>query len=66
MGPLERTKGFSTVKFVPYRYNELIVIKTTEVDTVESFIMVMDMSGKILMEPEKIPGKMKFEGVEFL
>ena len=30
--PLEKTRGFSSVKFVPFRENEIVVLKTEEVD----------------------------------
>jgi len=66
LGPLESTKGFSSVKVFPHRPNELLVLKTTEVDKIASFIMVVTYAGEVLMPPTPIPGEMKYEGVEFL
>jgi hypothetical protein len=34
--PLDKVYGFSAVKFVPFRENEFVLLKTTEVDRVNT------------------------------
>jgi len=64
---LIKTRGFSSVKFVPHRENEIVVLKTDEVDGVRSYIMVYDLStGKTLLEDTLIEYDNKYEGIEFL
>jgi len=67
IGELTNTRGFSSVKFVPHRENEIIVLKTEEVGGTSSYVMVYDLKTKQVLMPETlIPAPIKFEGVEFL
>ena len=66
VGPLDPRHGFSSCKFVPFRENEILALKTMEFQgAISSFIAVYDISGSVLM-PETYIGDVKFEGVEFL
>jgi len=65
MGPLAMERGFSTVKLIPYREDELLVLKTKEKDSVETFISVITVRGVVLMRETKV-GDIKFEGIEIL
>lgn len=66
IGPLDKVRGFSSMKFVPFREDEMVLLKTSEVDGVHSWITVITLDGRVLMEETKIEGEMKFEGIEFL
>jgi len=59
--------GFSAFVFVPYRENEIIALKTEEVDgTIATYIMAYDLEdGRQLLEETNI-GDVKFEGIEFV
>ena len=59
------TRGFSSVKFIPGRPNEVVAIKSEETDeAIRSFIMVFDIStGKVLL-PETLIMAEKIEGLE--
>jgi len=61
------THGFSAFAFVPFRENELIALKTEEVDdTIATYITMFDLvDGRELLPETKI-GDVKFEGIEFL
>jgi soluble calcium-activated nucleotidase 1 len=66
VGPFDKTRGFASSKFIPFREHEVLVLKTKEQTLTESFMMVYDLkTGKVLMPETKI-GEIKFEGVEFL
>jgi len=65
VGPLVKTRGFSSVKFIPFRENEFVVLKTEEAEGVVTYMAVYDLSGKVLM-PEVRLDSMKFEGLEFV
>ena len=75
------THGFSTAKFVPGTNDEVMVaIKSEEVETKgvdgasakyesrqSSFITVFNWrTGEVLLDETEIPGKAKFEGIEFI
>lgn len=75
MGPNIPLRGWSTFKFVPGTNNDVIVaVKTEEEENKQtgesqtrSFITVFRLSDqKELMPQTPIPGKYKFEGLEFL
>ena len=68
IGPLNTTHGFSSFKFIPGTNDqEIVALKTQEVDgQIASYIMAFDLSGRVLMSEQKIPGSYKFEGIEFL
>ncbi|KAG7173166.1 Soluble calcium-activated nucleotidase 1-like [Homarus americanus] len=61
------THGFSSFKFIPGTKENLIVaLKSEEVNgKVASFIMAINMAGKVLLPETKI-GDYKFEGIEFV
>eukprot|EP01095_Lingulamoeba_sp_RSL-Kostka_P012176 TRINITY_DN4780_c1_g1_i4.p1 TRINITY_DN4780_c1_g1~~TRINITY_DN4780_c1_g1_i4.p1 ORF type:complete len:363 (+),score=110.71 TRINITY_DN4780_c1_g1_i4:1204-2292(+) len=65
IGPLEKTRGFSTVKFIPFRENEFIALKTEEVGGISTYMSVFDIDGRVLMPEIKIASE-KFEGIEFI
>jgi len=66
IGPKIPSHGFSSFAFVPFRENELVALKTEEVDgTIATYITVATLDGKILLDETKI-GNVKYEGVEFL
>jgi len=67
VGPLNRTRGFSTAKFVPWRENEIVVLKTEEVETINTYILIYDIKARrVLLEETLIYSHMKFEGIEFI
>jgi soluble calcium-activated nucleotidase 1 len=68
IGPDNPSHGFSSFKFVPFRENEIVALKSVEDgDTIKSFMTVFDLkTGEILMEETEVSSSTKFEGVEFL
>lgn len=68
LGPHDATHGFSSFKFVPWRENEIVALKTKEHrDTTETYITVFDLlTQEVLLEETLISSSIKFEGVEFL
>jgi len=68
IGDQDPTHGFSSVKFVPFRENEIIALKTREYKgSTSSYIIVYDIdSGEVLLPETKISDDTKFEGVEFI
>ena len=67
--PLTPTRGFSDFKFLPGSNDNIIVAmkseENEEAQTQNTYLTVFDLDGKVLMEETEIPGKMKFEGLEF-
>jgi len=59
--------GFSAFAFVPHRENDIIALKTEEVEgDISTYIMAFDLEdGRVLLGETKI-GDVKFEGIEFL
>jgi soluble calcium-activated nucleotidase 1 len=68
LGPQDQTHGFSSFKFVPWRENEIVALKTKEHrETTETYITVFDLTTQeVLLEETLISDSIKFEGVEFL
>jgi len=67
VGELITTHGFSAFAFVPYRENEVIALKTEEVDgTIATYITMFDLDDGTELLPETKIGDVKFEGIEFL
>ena len=64
------TRGFSDFKFLPGSKDNIIVALKSEENeeekTQNSYITVFNLDGTMLMEETEIPGKMKFEGLEFM
>ena len=64
------TRGFSDFKFLPGSKDSVIVALKSEENeeekTQNSYIMVFNLDGTMLMEETEIPGMMKFEGLEFM
>eukprot|EP00727_Mastigamoeba_balamuthi_P001051 m51a1_g10943 nucleoside diphosphate phosphatase, putative (400) ;mRNA; r:187979-189560 len=66
IGPMDTTHGFSSCKFVPFREDEIVALKTMEYQGVtKSYITVLRTNGDILM-PESYIADNKFEGLEFI
>eukprot|EP01096_Ripella_sp_DP13-Kostka_P012535 TRINITY_DN5281_c0_g1_i1.p1 TRINITY_DN5281_c0_g1~~TRINITY_DN5281_c0_g1_i1.p1 ORF type:complete len:387 (-),score=115.84 TRINITY_DN5281_c0_g1_i1:24-1040(-) len=65
VGPFSATRGFSSVRFVPFREDEFVVLKTEEVDGISTYMAIYDVHGKVLMSERKI-ASVKYEGFEFL
>ena len=67
--PLTPTRGFSDFKFLPGSNDNIIVAmkseENEEAQTQNTYLTVFDLNGNVLMEETEIPGKMKFEGLEF-
>jgi soluble calcium-activated nucleotidase 1 len=68
VGPQVPSHGFSSFKFIPFRENEVLALKSEENgSTIKSFMTVFDvLTGEILMEETEVSSTTKFEGVEFL
>jgi soluble calcium-activated nucleotidase 1 len=75
VGPQIPLRGWSTFQFVPGTGNDIIVAvkteeeenKVTGVSQQRSFVTVFRLSdGRELMPQTQIPGKVKFEGLDFL
>lgn len=68
VGEQNPTHGFSSFKFIPGTRDEIILaLKTEELNgNTATFIMAFSVSGKMLMDEEKVPTAMKFEGLEFI
>lgn len=66
---LTPTRGFSEFKFLPNSKDQIIVAlkseENEELQTQNSYITVFSIDGTILLEESEIPGKHKFEGLEF-
>jgi soluble calcium-activated nucleotidase 1 len=70
VGVAEPLKGFSSAKFVPGSNEQVLVaLKTEEVAAdkhLASYITVLSMDGRVLMPDTPVPGRFKFEGLEFI
>lgn len=68
LGPQTPTHGFSSFKFVPWRENEIIALKSVENgDTIKTFMTAFNLNtGEVLMEETEVSSNTKFEGLEFL
>lgn len=68
LGPQIDAHGFSSFKFIPFRENEIIALKSEENgDTIKSYMTVFDiLTGEILMDETEVSATTKFEGVEIL
>jgi len=52
--------------FVPFRENEVVALKTEEIDgNIATYITVFGLNKEILLEETKI-GDVKYEGIEIL
>lgn len=61
------THGFSAFAFLPFRENEIIALKTEEVDgTIATYITMFDLDEGRELLPETKIGDVKYEGIEFL
>jgi len=67
IGPLSKTRGFSSFAFIPGRETEVVAIKSEEFrDKIASYITVFDIvTGAILMPETEIEAE-KYEGIEIL
>lgn len=66
VGELNPKRGFSSCKFLPYRSDEFVALKTMEYqDTIKTYITVMNLKGEVLL-PETEFASAKYEGVEFI
>ncbi|KAI9917871.1 hypothetical protein PsorP6_012950 [Peronosclerospora sorghi] len=69
VGKVTPLRGFSSFKFFPRSEDKIIVaIKSLEVEgeqRQQSYIMVFDTDGNVLMDETEIPGAKKYEGVAF-
>jgi len=66
IGTLIKTRGFSSVKFIPWRENEIIVLKTEEIEETATYMMIFDLEKNKVLMPDTLVGKTKFEGMEFI
>jgi soluble calcium-activated nucleotidase 1 len=67
-GEIIKTHGFSSFKYIPWRENEIVALKSEEYKgDIATYILVFDVTtGEVLMDEEKIPDSVKYEGVEFI
>lgn len=67
-GPASLTHGFSSFKFIPGTNDEFILALKSEEDAgqTNSYIMVFDLKGNMILDETKIEGNHKYEGVEFV
>jgi len=68
VGPQVAAHGFSSFKFIPFRENVVLALKSEENgDSIKSFMTVFDvLTGEVLMDEVQVSATIKFEGVEFL
>lgn len=60
-----KTRGFSTMKFIPGRPNEIIALRTEEVgEQMKTYVTIFDITGKIIL-PDTHVFDDKLEGLEF-
>lgn len=61
------THGFSAFKFIPGRPQEILALRSEEVDDqTATYIIVLDIEGNVLMNETLIEKGHKYEGLEFL
>jgi len=66
LGALNKFRGFASFKFIPFREDEIVALKTQEKDEIVTYITVLNIeTGEVLMPETKI-ASMKFEGIEFI
>jgi len=68
VGDVVPTHGFSSFKWIPGTDDQLLVaLKTVECEGLptETYIIVFDINGNILLEETKIADA-KYEGIEFV
>ena len=68
IGEVIATHGFSSFKFVPNSFDNMIVaLKSEETKgKTASYIMAFNLDGTILLPETKIDGAYKYEGIEFI
>lgn len=68
LGPQNPSHGFSSFKFVPFRENEIVALKSVEDGAnIKSFMTVFNLlTGEVLMPEIEVSSTTKFEGFEFL
>lgn len=53
IGPALPTHGFSSFKFIPYRHDEVVALKSVEHgDVVETYLTVFNLSSERVLLPE--------------
>ena len=67
VGPLSKTRGFSSFKFVPGTNDNVIVALKSEEDNgkIATYLIAFTMLGDVLI-PETLIGDIKYEGIEFV
>ncbi|KAA8582591.1 hypothetical protein FQN60_006262 [Etheostoma spectabile] len=67
VGPLNRTHGFSSFKFVPNTDDQIILALKSEEDAgkIATYVTAFTLDGRILLPETKI-GDVKYEGLEFI
>jgi soluble calcium-activated nucleotidase 1 len=64
IGTVTPTRGFSTMKFIPGRPNEIVAIKSEEEgESMKSYLTVFNLDGQVLLEETLIANE-KVEGLE--
>lgn len=68
VGEFNQYLGFSSFKFIPYKENHIVVLKTEENGSIIRTIMyVYDYKNQKMLSPEVlVSDKIKFEGIEIL
>eukprot|EP00514_Thraustochytrium_sp_LLF1b_P007368 CAMPEP_0184528694 /NCGR_PEP_ID=MMETSP0198_2-20121128/11932_1 /TAXON_ID=1112570 /ORGANISM="Thraustochytrium sp., Strain LLF1b" /LENGTH=360 /DNA_ID=CAMNT_0026920565 /DNA_START=328 /DNA_END=1410 /DNA_ORIENTATION=- len=69
-----KTHGWSSLKFLPWTNNQVIIaLRTVEVEdkatgdsSQETYLTIFNVNGEIHLKEQRIPGDVKFEGIEFL
>lgn len=65
--PYKPTFGYSSFKFIPGSNDEVIIALLTEeyMGNTSTHITAFTVDGKVLLDPQKIKTKFKYEGIEF-
>jgi len=67
LGEKIETHGFSSFKFVPFRSNEVIALKSVETKgKIETFLTILDVEANEYLLMESLVDANKYEGVEFI
>jgi len=67
VGELDLLLGISSFKFIPFREDEILYLKTVEhKDRIQTYVGVVNLTTKEILMPDTLVDSTKFEGIEFL
>ncbi|KAJ1613168.1 apyrase and calcium-activated nucleotidase SCAN-1-like protein [Cryptosporidium canis] len=70
VGSIIPERGFSSLKFLPGSFDQIIVaiksVEDSKNNLQKSFITIFTINGEVLLDDLEVPGNYKYEGIEFV